>query len=472
VNDRGRSFLNEFDYPGTQNDSVQEVLQLLEQKQLILAGSDRIGHYYEPVHDALLQQWKTAKEWIAAFGTDNLNLQRQLWQDVLDSQQPESPAAFDNAYSAEIEDDLGVDRSLTDNISKNWASNSKLLQIIGQVSYAAKPLMLKEKDAIIEEALPSIDEEDRATFQKFWDDCYDKEKIPDLNSLILTGYSDKLLNIFLKRGNHWLNEAEANFIIASWADRIQSIMDMKKQRDEFKAAQQRTAEELIEASWKTGVYLPAPGTDGVSGNSYISGSRDLYERLKLVMNLKKAGSLTLIPIFVKGPHGDDYNVNAATFAHYNPAFLAWAKKFAIPAKKSTFLRDVTRPFYVGYLQDMARTYFMAYLYLEKNTALRDNVKIAYQNFVESGQVGAGGSFHENSGGLFLQERLRAYPDQHEDKIKEKLGELAFYNWVVAAGFWIRRHIDTTAVAFFELITELLETYDKAWMDNRPQLPEL
>jgi hypothetical protein len=190
------------------------------------------------------------------------------------------------------------------------------------------------------------------------------------------------------------------------------------------------------------------------------------------MNLKKAGSLTLTPIFVQGPHGDDYNVNAPTFGHYNPAFLAWAKKFAIPAAKSKFLRDITQPFYVGYLQDMARTYFMVYQFLEKNTALRDRVKMEYQNFVESGQVGAGGSFHIDGGGWFLQERLRDYPDRHQAVIEEKLGELAFYNWVVSAGFWIRRRIDTTATDFFELLTILLETYDEEWMSNRPQLPEL
>ncbi|MEL7221673.1 MAG: caspase family protein, partial [Bacteroidota bacterium] len=214
--DRKRTFINEFNYPGTQNEAVNEVLKLLEKKQLILAGRDRIGHYYEPVHDALLQHWTSAKKWLADFGTDNLQLQRQLWQDVLDSKQSDSPMKAGDAYGATIEDDLKVDRSLTDNFSQTWAANPKLLQIIGQVSYAAKPMMLREKDAIIAEALPVIAKEDRATFKKFWDDCYDKKKIPDLNSLILTGYSDKLLAIFLKRGNHWLNQAEADFIVASW----------------------------------------------------------------------------------------------------------------------------------------------------------------------------------------------------------------------------------------------------------------
>ncbi|MEL7222923.1 MAG: hypothetical protein AAGJ93_16495, partial [Bacteroidota bacterium] len=105
-------------------------------------------------------------------------------------------------------------------------------------------------------------------------------------------------------------------------------------------AQERTAQELIEASWKTGVYLPDPGLDAISGSSsWIAGSRDLYERLKLVMSIKKARSLTLIPIFIKGPHGDDFDVNATTFAYYNPEFLAWPKNL--------LFRQPIIPYYVN-----------------------------------------------------------------------------------------------------------------------------
>ncbi|MEL7222924.1 MAG: hypothetical protein AAGJ93_16500 [Bacteroidota bacterium] len=148
-----------------------------------------------------------------------------------------------------------------------------------------------------------------------------------------------------------------------------------------------------------------------------------------------------------------------------------AKKFAIPAANNSLLRKLTQPFYQKYLQAMARTYFMVYHYLEKNADLRDRVQAEYLHFVESGQVGAGSAFHPNSGGFFLQEKLRGYSDEHQKILEEKLGALAVYNWDVAAGFWLRRRIDTTAVAFFELITELLKTYDQEWLMSPPELPE-
>ncbi len=72
----------------------------------------------------------------------------------------------------------------------------------------------------------------------------------------------------------------------------------------------------------------------------------------------------------------------------------------------------------------------------------------------------------------LQGALRHYPDQYQRLLEKQLGYSAWYHWVVGSGFWIRRHIDTTAVAFREILVDLLETYDSDWFSNMPQLPEL
>ena len=225
-----RDFINEFDYPGQQNIVVEEVLQLLEKKQLIIGGHDKIGAYYEPLHDALIQYWKTAKQWIADFGPETLRLQRQLWEAVIDSAQPQAAPVF--GYGATAADGFEVDERLTTNFSKLWDSNPRLMQLIEQVSNAAKTYVLAHKDEIITRALAHIAPEDQDMFTNFWNDCHHKAELPDLNSLILSGYSDQLLGIYLEKGQHWLNQAEANFVQESWRKRIEDILDLKRQRDE------------------------------------------------------------------------------------------------------------------------------------------------------------------------------------------------------------------------------------------------
>ncbi|PTM14029.1 MAG: hypothetical protein DA408_04640 [Bacteroidetes bacterium] len=228
--DKHRDFINEFDYPGQQNAIVEEVLHLLEKKQLIIGGHDKIGAYYEPLHDALIQYWKTAKQWIADFGPETLRLQRQLWEAVVDSSQPQAAPVF--SYGATAADGFEVDERLTANFSKRWDANPRLMQLIEQVSNSAKTYVLAHKDEIIARALAHIAPEDHDLFTTFWNDCHHKGELPDLNSLILSGYSEQLLAIYLEKGQHWLNQAEANFVRESWRKRIEDILDLKRQRDE------------------------------------------------------------------------------------------------------------------------------------------------------------------------------------------------------------------------------------------------
>ena len=133
THNRKRSFVNEFDYPDHQDGMVAEVLRILEEKQLIVGGHDIVGSYYEPVHDALIQHWKTARQWIKDFGAENLTLQRQLWQAVLDS-------------TAKSENDEKKKADSLVQFSKLWDSNPKLVQVIEHVALAAQTgLTGKEK---------------------------------------------------------------------------------------------------------------------------------------------------------------------------------------------------------------------------------------------------------------------------------------------------------------------------------------
>lgn len=256
------------------------------------------------------------------------------------------------------------------------------------------------------------------------------------------------------------NAAKAKLTVA--------LDDAIEAKDAAQAAQERTVNEVIEASWKAGAYL------GETDKSGVEGIRDLYKKLQLLMDLKKAQSLSPVPIFIKGPHQDDFDVYSNEFGYYNPELLAWAKGNVIPAEKDGLLRQATQPFYGHFIRDMARIYYLTYQQLEQQPALRDRVQEQYLGFLKGDIVSTGwvGS-DAQGGGIFFENRFgqAVWPYVSEIETRAQLDvNNAYYYWVVSLGFWIRRRIDTTAPAFMEILENLLRTYDAEWLSNPPQLP--
>lgn len=224
--------LNELQFNNpAKNKRVEAIIEALSEAQLIVHGGKGDSEYLELIHDSLVNTLPTL-EWIKTFGRDNLILQRQLWAAVSDSRSPANAGPPAMSYGVTAEDGIPVDDSLTNDFSELWENNPRLLQIIDLVVVAAKNYLMEARETIIKKALPDISPADRDKFLHFWQDCEKKEAVPNLNSLILSGYSEKLLNMFLKKGDHWLNRAEIDFILASWNERIKDIMDLKEQRDE------------------------------------------------------------------------------------------------------------------------------------------------------------------------------------------------------------------------------------------------
>lgn len=451
--------LSELDYPDHLDATVESVLDTLEETQLVVRGKDSLGPYVEPMHDSLINYWPTCLQWIQEFRRENLVLQRQLWQAVVEHHQWKP-----DTYSEE-----GAEAPL-------WDNNPKLQQLQIAITDPKDEWLCKKGwgDKSIssiawllwqEELLTAEQSKDVLDYAWFFGDGYEEGRY--------TTNADPA-EIFGKiRGqmDAWLNEAELDFVKRSFEKQKSEIERLKKQRDdairakeEAEAARQRTVTEMIEASWKAGTLIQHPN------DNWVRGSRDLYERLQILMSLKKARSLSPIPIFVKGPHGDDFDLDADSFGYYNPEFLAWARKNIIPAKNNAAFRVLTQPFYNAFMRDMARVYYLAYKYLQTHTDLRDRVKKEYFSYSEN-KANFQTEDMYGGGGFFLQSRLRGYPDAHEAELVSILGEMSFYYWVVAAGFWIRRLIDTTAEAFFKILTDLLETYDKDWVSDPPVLPK-
>lgn len=440
-NKSGFEFIDELDYPDHLDEVKEGVLKALSKALLIRNDQDELGPYIEPIHDSLINFWPRCLQWIQAFGRENLVLQRQLWQAVVDHHQWEE-GIYGTPDGREPQAPL-------------WDNNPKLQQIQIAITDPRDEWLCKKGWA--DKSIASV-------CFLLWEDQPTQTQLEEMaawNWFFKTEDSTERYRKIRDQMDHWLNEEELVFVKNSFDRQRSEIERLKKERDEAirakeeaQLARERTVKEMIEASWKAGTYLEK------LNDGWVRGVRDLYQRLKLLMSLGKAQSLSPVPIFLKGPHQEDFELHASEFGYYNPAFLIWAKANVIPAKNNKILRDLTLPFYNRFMREMAWVYYLSYEHLNAHVDLRDRVKDAYLLQLKNGR----------EGGFYLQQLLRDYPDRHEAEMQKLFGDMAWYYWVVASGFWIRRHIDTTDVTFFEILEDLLSTYDADWLANPPKLP--
>ncbi|MEM7104105.1 MAG: caspase family protein [Bacteroidota bacterium] len=471
--------LNELAFPKFKEATVDDVLDILVEEQLISGGSDDLGSYFEPTHDALINFWPKCLNWINKFGKEHISLQRQLWQAILDYYKRRSSNKGNQQQNGDHQGAaIGSDGS-----SFLWYNNPKLRDAIQSVIDPEGILENSDYDHILEGTalIWNDDTESTVNRQKTIEAVTWWEQKTGI-SVPLEYYlknpdeiqSGKVLEFILSSKSSWLNKEEYQFVIDSWKKRTEWITKLKTDRDnaikaqkEAEAARQRTIDEMIEASWKTATYL------GEADQSGAEGARKLYQKLKLIMSLSKAQSLSPFKIFTEGPHSEigDFDLQAKAFGYYNPEFVKWAKDNVLPAKNNAFLKKVTQPFYNKYLRDMARTYYLTYEQLERKPDLCKNVQKDYLTYLQTGKIPNNKWPGYESGGLFFESQIGIWP--FPDEISEKAGievNNPYYHWVVSLGFWIRRHIDTTALTFKEIMDDLLRTYDTDWFNNPPDLP--
>lgn len=235
-----RVYENELIY---QDDSktqrVQDVRSLLIQARLLSTGKDSEGDVYtEPAHDALVNGWAELYTWIHKRGKESIQLQQTLWDDVLDYQRNTTS----HTKSADIKKDVLTELSFL------WDSSPMLLQLFDMIMVSTSTSVDGEPaqalDAII--ALQGdLKREEKKNFDQFIRSWKKPNAQPDLDALIMTGISNQVLSILLEKGNHWLNQAESEFIQKSWQRRAGRMESLKLERDE--AIQ---AKEIAEAKTK------------------------------------------------------------------------------------------------------------------------------------------------------------------------------------------------------------------------------
>ena len=182
--------------------------------------------------------------------------------------------------------------------------------------------------------------------------------------------------------------------------------------------QQAYVKDVIERSWRTA------GAELIYEQGGFPGARSLYEDASSIISLSEVQQLSPVPVFLSGPHKGEFDLKSKdSFGHYNPEFLEWIKEDIIPAKDNPAIRATTQKFFDVYMKDMARSYYLVY-------AIKDQ---------SEGLVGD----------IYLE---------HSSDI----GELGEYYVYVGYDFWGRRTIDGTASLFYEILQDLLQTYDADW----------
>jgi formylglycine-generating enzyme required for sulfatase activity/uncharacterized caspase-like protein len=234
TNHQGQQVLNELEFELEDKAIVDKVIDRLGEfgAKLLIQNQNELGEpYIEPIHDALINHWEKCRGWIDEFGKDQLMLQRDLWRAVREKHvdQPQEKATYRSAAFTSLDE---KDQATSENISELWESNPRLFRVLDALARAAESQFLDENDPLLDKILSNIPLKDHKSFSSVWQQCKSKEQFPTFNSLIVTGYSEVVLEVLLTEADHWLNFHEKDFIRRSWAKRTKEVMELIRERDE------------------------------------------------------------------------------------------------------------------------------------------------------------------------------------------------------------------------------------------------
>ncbi len=202
----------------------------------------------------------------------------------------------------------------------------------------------------------------------------------------------------------------------------------------------------------------------------IKGVRPIYCEVANVINLQTLSALSGIDIFTAGPHirTDEsgavyrYDLRSHEIGRYNPDFINWLGEFAMPAANNEIFRRSTVGLFRTHVQEIALTYYHAYVRLFDPVMRKDRLRLTQQ-------------FQDNLSNYTAEmENARRSERNYSAnwgtspsyKLEKRLAEagvngirIADYNLRNAMSFWIRRSLDGTHRMIFEILCKMLEAYD-------------
>jgi energy-coupling factor transporter ATP-binding protein EcfA2 len=467
----------------------REVLQSLIDQKLLVSNREGDDATVEVAHEALFSSWERLRDWIEAgkqviFAKNRLADDARRWQ------------------HRQEEGDTGADEELITGSrlaqALDMRARGDFLTVVGglaafetrflDASLAQRDRRAQEEDARQQRELEAAKR--LAAAQKA------------AAGRLRIGLAVAIVLLLAVAGLAWSAHQSKQTALAAKqqaetakgkAVAAQRLAESEKQK--AVTAQERTVREMIEASWKAGLYLRDEKANvlrdpkaeqkriemvyAATGSS-IPGSRWLYAHLKTLMDLQKMKSLAPMPIFLSGPHDKDFTYLSYDFAHYNPEFVRWAADNLIPAASDSAFRKATAPVYEKQLKEVARVYYLAYFDVEKREAEAAATQAKYLDTVRAYREKPYTADDPSDPGEILKAFSDAFANVFPMEANASFGDgrLASakltYRWIspdgqyiasAAPSFWIRRRIDGTAPEFFAGLKKLLETYDAAFLKD-------
>jgi hypothetical protein len=216
------------------------------------------------------------------------------------------------------------------------------------------------------------------------------------------------------------------------------------------------------------------------------GFRYLYCSLHDVIGLEKLQSITGQSVFLPGgPHGEDLNFeDKQHFGHYNPAFLNWVERYAIPEETDdSESRRLIKLAYDSQVGPTARALYHTHEILfadEKGTqAFLKDYKAAQMRYMATNPKESYLNPRSTPDPRPFEEIRNAYQASLSSGSPTNLGEalrwLSGYATVVdkddwylannAGGFWVRRSLDGTEPQMFQLVKKVLQAYEPAVLSS-------
>lgn len=177
------------------------------------------------------------------------------------------------------------------------------------------------------------------------------------------------------------------------------------------------------------------------------GFRSKYGMAKKYASIEMIESAFGCPVFVRGPHQGDMDFNSKTaFGYYNPVFISKLTTSIKTALAQPLFKKVIKSVYDNHLKSMANTYHRAYDYLHQDAAYLQNLQSRYLSMIASPAGTANGA---------LQEEFRSFAEQ-----LEKAEQSDVYEGFTAPAFWLRRSIDGTDQALFDLLSMVIQAMEQ------------
>lgn len=186
------------------------------------------------------------------------------------------------------------------------------------------------------------------------------------------------------------------------------------------------------------------------------GMRGFYCHLKSALDVDKIQQLVDMPIFLSGPHYDNYlNLYARfEFGHYNPKFVRWLGDNLLPKNDIPQFVNQTKYAYSNYIEPLARTYYLVYRILKQEPLATQDKKQIYIDEMANFSLS---EFHTTY-------KYFNFASEHTELANYFRSD---YEVASAVTFWLRRMIDGTDKEFINILQQVLMMYDADFVRTFP-----